>query len=130
MNIVDTLILIFAFSILIGSILNVVSYWVVFEKANQPGWAAIVPIYNVYIMTKIANITPWIFLGLLIPYVNILIFPLINYKIAEAFGKDTGFCIVSIFFSLITMPILAFSNAQFVGAKEMNFNMNSNNNNQ
>ena len=30
----------------------IVTMWKVFEKANQPGWAAIVPFYNIYIVLK------------------------------------------------------------------------------
>ena len=29
----------------------IVAMWKVFEKAGQPGWAAIVPFYNMYVLT-------------------------------------------------------------------------------
>ena len=33
----------------------IASMWKVFTKAGQPGWAAIVPIYNIYVLTQIAG---------------------------------------------------------------------------
>ena len=31
-----------------------VGMWKMFEKAGQPGWGCIIPIYNLYLLTKIA----------------------------------------------------------------------------
>jgi len=33
----------------------IAAMWRIYEKAGQPGWAAIVPIYNVIIWLKIIN---------------------------------------------------------------------------
>lgn len=30
--------------------------WRIFEKAGQPGWASIVPGYNIYILLKITGV--------------------------------------------------------------------------
>ena len=37
------------------AVVFIIGYWKVFEKAGQPGWAAIIPIYNAYILTQIAG---------------------------------------------------------------------------
>jgi hypothetical protein len=37
------------------AVFMIAAQWRVFQKAGQPGWACIIPIYNVYIMTKIAG---------------------------------------------------------------------------
>jgi len=34
-------------------------FWKTFEKAGEPGWAAIIPIYNFYILTKISDNAWW-----------------------------------------------------------------------
>ena len=36
------------------AILMIAAMWKVFSKAGQPGWAVIIPIYNIYIMCKAA----------------------------------------------------------------------------
>jgi hypothetical protein len=40
-------------------VLMIASVWKVFTKAGQPGWAAIIPFYNLYIMVKIAGKPGW-----------------------------------------------------------------------
>ena len=37
------------------SIFFVVAMWKVFVKAGKPGWAALIPIYNIHIMCEIAE---------------------------------------------------------------------------
>ena len=45
-------------------ILTVIASWKIFEKAGEPGWKAIIPIYNLYIMYKIVGMGGW-FWGML-----------------------------------------------------------------
>ena len=51
----------------------IVSYWKVFEKAGQPGWGVLIPIYNILLLLKIAGKPGWWILLYLIPLVNIVI---------------------------------------------------------
>ena len=34
-------------------------FWRIFEKAGQPGWAAIIPIYNVIVLLEIVGRPLW-----------------------------------------------------------------------
>ena len=43
---------------LLIALLMIVAMWKVFTKAGQPGWASIIPIYNLYIWCKIVG-RPW-----------------------------------------------------------------------
>ena len=40
-------------------ILMIASTWIVFTKAGKPGWASIVPIYNMIVMLEIAGKPLW-----------------------------------------------------------------------
>lgn len=51
--------------LLMLSVLILVSTWKIFKKAEQPGWAAIVPVYNQYIMMKISWRRKWPFWSIL-----------------------------------------------------------------
>ncbi len=51
-------------------VLMVAAMWKVFTKAGQPGWAAIIPIYNTYIMTKIGGLDIMWFIFTFIPRVS------------------------------------------------------------
>lgn len=35
------------------AVLGIVAMWKIFEKAGEPGWAAIIPFYNLYVLFKI-----------------------------------------------------------------------------
>ena len=40
---------------LLIALLLIVAMWKVFTKAGQPGWASLIPIYNLYIWCKIVG---------------------------------------------------------------------------
>jgi len=90
-----------------------VALWRVFEKAGQPGWAAIIPIYNVYILCKIAGKPGWWVLLMFIPVVNIVILLLVKLDLARAFGKTPGFGIGLWLLPILFYPLLAFGDAQY-----------------
>jgi hypothetical protein len=94
----------------------------VVEKAGEPGWAAIVPFYNVYEIYKITWGSGWYFLLLLIPFANYVILIITQVKLAKAFGKGGGFACGLIFLSPIFMLILAFGDARYVGPNGYNPN--------
>ena len=87
--------------------------WKVFTKAGQPGWAAIIPIYNLFIMLKIAGRPAWWLLLFLIPLVNIVIAILVAIDVAKAFGKGAGFGLGLVFLGFIFYPILGFGSATY-----------------
>ena len=94
----------------------IAAYWKVYEKAGKPGWAAIVPIYNIIVMLEIARKPVWWIVLLLIPFVNFIILILINLEIAKKFGQSSGFGIGMAFLPFIFWPILGFGSAQYEGA--------------
>lgn len=102
---------------LIVAVISIVSMWKIFTKAGKPGWAAIVPIYNIIVLFQISGLNPLMILLMLIPIANIVVMFLLYIKLAKAFGKGTGFGIGLVFLNIIFMPILAFSDAQYQGAE-------------
>ncbi len=90
--------------------------WKIYAKAGQPGWAAIIPIYNLVVMFKIIKMDWWhILIMIFVPFAQIVYSILIPIKLAKVFGKSTGFGVLSIFFSIICYPILAFGSAKYEG---------------
>jgi len=94
-------------------VLMIASVWRVFTKAGQPGWAAIIPIYNFIVMLKIAGKPWWWIIGMLIPLVNFVVVIMLTIELAKVFGKGVGFAIGMVFLSFIFYPILAFGNATY-----------------
>ncbi len=93
----------------------VVCYWKLYTKAGKPGWAAIVPIYNIIVLLEIVGKPVWWFILMLIPCVNIVVAILVSLELAKVFGKDTGFAIGLILLPFIFIPILAFGSAEYQG---------------
>jgi len=93
----------------------VATMWKIFVKAGEPGWASIVPFYNLYILCKIGGKSGWWVLLLMIPFVNFIFAILLSIAIAERFGKGVGFGIGLAFLGVIFYPILAFGDAQYQG---------------
>jgi hypothetical protein len=104
---------------LLVGIFMLVAIWKVFTKAGQPGWACIIPIYNLYVLTQIAGKPGWWVLLFFIPIVNLIISIIVYIGVANNFGKGAGFGIGLVFLSIIFFPILAFGNAKFVGQTEL-----------
>ena len=91
----------------------IASVWKVYTKAGQPGWTAIIPIYNTFVMLRIIGKPWWWFIGLLIPLVNFVVAILICVELAKVFGKGIGFAIGVILLPFIFLPILAFGSATY-----------------
>ena len=92
------------------------SMWKVFVKAGQPGWGVIIPIYNLYLLLKIAAKPAWWLILFFIPLVNFVIAIITCIAIAKNFGKGTGFGLGLVFLGFIFYPILGFGDAQYVGS--------------
>jgi hypothetical protein len=98
---------------LVVILLIVISLWKIFVKAGKPGWAAIVPIYNVIVMLEIAGKPLWWFILLLIPFVNIIVLILVLIAFARNFGKGVGFALGMLILPFIFYPVLAFGDARY-----------------
>ena len=96
-------------------VLVIAGFWKVFTKAGQPGWAILVPIYNAYVMVKVAGRPEWWLLLLLIPVVNAIIGIIVAVDIARHVGKGIGFAIGMMLLPFVFYPILGFGSAQYQG---------------
>ena len=101
-------------SLLIGLML-IVAMWKVFTKAGQPGWASLIPIFNIYIWCKIVGRPGWWVILMLIPFVNLIVAIILCIDLAKSFGQGVGFGIGIILLSIIFLPILGFGSAQYQG---------------
>lgn len=113
-------------------IVGIISLWKIFTKAGQPGWAAIIPVYNYYILTKVARVNVIYFVILLVPTLItftkvelpsvvdqamtiavIIAYILIVYNLCKQFGKGVGYTLGMIFLPFIFYPMLAFGDSVY-----------------
>ena len=105
--------------LLILSAIYIVANWKIFEKAGQPGWAAIIPVYNLIVMLDVQGRPKWWIIWYLIPFVNyvsgVVMFIIQCLDYAKRFGKDGGFVAGLILLNPIFLLILALGSAQYQG---------------
>jgi hypothetical protein len=100
---------------LVIALVAVASMWKIFDKAGKPGWAAIVPIYNIIVLLEIIDKPIWWIVLFFLPFVNFIALILINLELAKKFGKDGLFAVGLIILPIIFLPMLAFGSAQYQG---------------
>jgi hypothetical protein len=101
---------------LIVTVVVIVALWRIFTKAGRPGWAAIIPFYNAYVLLKIVGRPGWWLVLLFIPLVNVVIGIILAIDLARSFGKGGLFAFFGlIVFSLIGYCVLGFGNARYLG---------------
>lgn len=110
-GIFGTLLIIF----LLPYVLYIVGMWKTFEKAGKPGWAAIIPIYNIYIMIEIVGKPSIWLLWCILPCVNFVFLIWLHNLISKSFGKQEGFTVGLILLWFIFWPILGFGSAKYIG---------------
>ncbi len=95
-------------------IFYIIVFWKIFTKAGKPGWACIIPVYNIIVMLEIIKRPVWWLILLIIPFVNIVFAIIISMDMAVAFGKSKvwGFFMLFIL-GFIGYPILGFGSAQY-----------------
>ncbi len=91
----------------------IASIWTLFTKAGKPGWAAIVPIYNIIVYLEICGKPAWWFILFLIPIANFIVTIMLAIELAKAFGKETGFAVGLILLPIVFLPMLAFGDAKY-----------------
>ena len=98
-------------------IVIIAGMWKTFEKAGEPGWACIIPIYNVIVLLRVAGKPLWWILLMLVPLANLIVAILVSIAVAENFGKSAGFGIGLAFLGFIFYPILGFGDARYQGVR-------------
>ena len=89
--------------------------WRLFKKAGKPGWASIVPIYNLIVQCQIAGAPGWWVIMFFVPIANIVFLIMLLDRFVKSFGKDSGFTVGMIFLRSIFSIILGYGNAKYLG---------------
>ena len=127
--------------LLIWLVINIVSLWRIFTKADEAGWKSIIPIYNSYVQYSITWNTKmfWVNIGLsivsmivsviqngnssmiltlistIISIASTVIFIIASHKLSKAFGHGVGFTVGLVLLNPIFMLILAFGSSEYEG---------------
>lgn len=94
-------------------VLIIASQWKIFTKADKPGWAALIPIYNIIVLLEITRQPLWMIILFFIPIADIIVYIIIAIELSRNFGKSGGFAAGLILLPIIFCPILAFGSARY-----------------
>lgn len=98
----------------------IIPTWVVFTKAGQPGWAAIIPIYNTIVLLEIVGRPLWFIVLFFIPFLNFVAAVLLAFDLAKSFGKDEVYGCGILLLPWVFLFLLAFGDARYVGPAAAN----------
>jgi hypothetical protein len=86
----------------------------IYNKAGQPWWAAIVPVYNILVYLRIIG-KPWwwILILIFVPVANVVFAIMMIHGLSVRFGHGGGFTVGLLFIPLIFYPILAFGSSEY-----------------
>ncbi|MDX1429464.1 MAG: DUF5684 domain-containing protein [Rhodothermales bacterium] len=106
----------FGFTLILAIVLvTIAAVWRVYEKAGQPGWAALIPVYNMYVILNIVGRPAWWLILLFVPIINVVIWVIVYADLAKSFGKSPLFGLGLMMLNMIFFPILAFGEARYHG---------------
>jgi hypothetical protein len=105
--------MLFPLVMLVLFIVVMAGFWKTFTKAGHPGWATLIPIYNLVVMLQIAGRPIWWLVLMFIPIVNFFVTLVVSIDIAKNFGKGMGFGLGLAFLGPIFYPMLGFGSAEY-----------------
>ena len=98
----------------------IAAFWRLYSKAGQPGWAILIPFYNLYIYTQVIKRPRWwilLYFSIAIPAVGALGMVFLSIidqlRLAKVFGRSAGFGVGLILLGWVFFPILAFSKSHY-----------------
>ncbi len=94
-------------------IIGILTMWKIFSKAGKPGWAAIIPLYNIIVLLQIIGRPAWWILLFFVPFANLVISVIMSLDLAKVFNKSTLFGIMLLWFIPVGYFILAFGSAKY-----------------
>jgi hypothetical protein len=100
---------------LVIGLLVIIAVWQVYTKAGKPGWACLIPFYNVYVLLEIVGRPGWWLVLYFIPVIDVFVWIIVVWELAKSFGKSGGFAIGLLFLPFIFYPILGFGSARYLG---------------
>ena len=105
--------MVFMLAALALSVVMIAGMWALFTKAGKPGWMAIIPILNAWVLVEISGRSALWFVLMFIPLVNLVAILLIWMDVAKSFGKGPEYGIGLLLLPYVFVPVLGFGSAQY-----------------
>lgn len=94
-------------------ILVLVGLWKIYTKAGKPGWAILIPIYNLYVLLQIVNKPWWWLILFIVPVVNFVFIIWTFNRLSKSFGQGVGYTIGILLLPFIFIPLLGLGSYKY-----------------
>lgn len=94
-------------------VLILVPFCFVFQKAGRAWWEALIPLYNLYVLTIITGQPAWYLIGFFIPVLNWITSIYLYYQLSKRFGYGIPFAVGLVLLPFVFLPILGFGTAVY-----------------
>ncbi|WP_018124507.1 DUF5684 domain-containing protein [Desulfovibrio oxyclinae] len=94
-------------------VLIIAGSWKTYQKAGEPGWAVLIPFYNLWVLLRIVDRPGWWFIMFLIPLVNLVFMLLTFIDLSRRFGMPAVFSVGLFLLPFVFWPILGFGNSRY-----------------
>ena len=101
---------------LLVSLVVLAGVWKVFTKAGEPGWASLIPIYNVVVLLRIVGRPAWWTVLLFVPLIGFVVGFVALMDLARVFGRGIGYAVGLTVLPFIFFPHLGLGDSQYQGA--------------
>ncbi len=95
--------------------LQVIGLWGVFAKAGRPGWWALVPIFDLFVLLRVVGRPWWLAVLFFVPLVDLVVAIVVYYALAKSFGKGIGYTVGLLVVGFVLVPVLGFGSAEYLG---------------
>jgi len=106
---------VFLIPLIIVTVIVIISHWKIYEKAGKPGWASLIPFYNIIVLLEIIGKPVWRIFLIIFPCTSFIFAIWATNLLSKSFGQSEGFTVGLLLLSFIFYPILAFGNYQYLG---------------
>ena len=93
--------------------------WIVFRKADEPGWASIVPLYNIWVLVRMAE-RPWwwaVLFHVPLGIIQLILGVILSIDLSKRFGHGIPFGLGLAIAPFIFVPLLAFGDDEYTSLK-------------
>jgi hypothetical protein len=100
-------------------VLFIAASWRILSKGGKPGWASLIPIYNLVALLQVSGRSGWWILGMFVPFLNFFVAIRLPFDLAKSFGRGIGFGFGLLFLGFIFWPLLAFGDSTHIRSREL-----------
>ncbi|UWX96840.1 DUF5684 domain-containing protein [Arthrobacter zhaoxinii] len=105
----------FLVMLVISAVVGGLAMMGMFKKAGRKTWEAFIPVYSTVVLFRIAGMSGWWLLALMVPILQIVAMVLLAINLAKVFGQTAVIAVLLVLFSFVMYFYLSYGSARYLG---------------